>query len=65
MIKTLIEPDTSSGPFDNQLCYGEAKAHTVGGGVVAAGEEAVEYFGVLARGYPWAFILNSDLQRRC
>ncbi len=64
-MKTLIEPDTSSSPFDNQLCYGEAKANTVGGGVAAAGEEAVEYFGVLPWGYTWAFILNSDLQRRC
>lgn len=61
----FIEPNTSAGPLDDQLRYGETKTYAsyVVGGVAAASEEAIEYLDVLARGYPGSFVLNCDLQR--
>ena len=66
MLRILIELDTSSSSFNDQLGYGETKARAadIRRCAVAAGKEAVEDLGVLAGSYTWAFILNHDSEQR-
>ena len=63
-MKGFVEPNASSGTFDDQLCNGETKSYTtdVRSGMVTAGEEPIEDFGVLSRRYTWPFILDACLE---